>query len=111
MREEIRKHEAAIKILEEQKYSIEAFLLETMDAAGIDQARGQRATITKSPRDVPLVKDWDKFYAYIYKAKAFHLLERRAARAAWSEEVESRKGKPLPGVEAFKKVSLNMRSL
>lgn len=71
---------------------------------------GERATMSVSLTTVPQVKDWDKFYRYIKKADAFHLLERRPAAKAWREEVENRRGKLVPGTEGFEKSTLNLRN-
>lgn len=49
--------------------------------------------------DVPTVKDWPKFYAYIVKNKAFDLLERRPGKAAIKARWED--GKQVPGVDKF----------
>lgn len=111
VRENIRHYEAEIKKLEEQKHAIEEAIQAQMKAAGLDQARGSLATASVSTKQVANVSDWDKFYTYIGRNKAFHLLQRRVSDTAWREEVESRKGKALPGVEAFTKTSLNLRSL
>jgi hypothetical protein len=55
-------------------------------------------TIYISPQVAPKVVDWDKFYGYISKTEAFHMLERRPSRAAFRELHEAHKH--VPGVEA-----------
>jgi hypothetical protein len=111
IREKIRVLESQAKELKESKSLLEDDILEQMSKEGITKSTGTTASVSVSTTVVPQVEDWDKFYTYILRQKAFHLLERRAASAAWREEVEARKGKHLPGVSPFTKTALNLRSL
>lgn len=110
IRENIREYEAKIKVLQEEKSKLEELVLSQLNELGLDKATGQKATVSITTTEVPSVQDWDKFHSYILRNKAFYLLERRAAVAAWREEVKSR-SKPIPGVESFTKTTLNLRSL
>jgi hypothetical protein len=80
-----------------------------MKDEGVLKITGHEATVSVSINTVASVKDWDKFYKYIRKNDAFHLLERRPASKAWREEVEIRRGKVVPGTEGFEKRTLNLR--
>ena len=111
VRAKIREYEVEIKHLDEHKRALEELVLAQLDDLGIDKASGAKASVAVSEKTVPTVKDWDAFYTYILRKKAFHLLERRPAVAAWREEVESRKGDLVPGTESFVKRTLNLRSL
>ncbi len=100
------------------------------DATGIS---GSAWGVKIKPDVIPQVQDWDKFYAYVSKERAFHLLQKRVAPASieeiWStakeavreklsrsrksaEEIEvaeyAAMGKAVPGVVPFhiKKISL-----
>lgn len=68
---------------------------------------GKVARVTVYNEDVPTVKNWDKFYDYVIKNKAFDLLQRRLNAAAVEERWEAKK--KIPGVEPFAvtKISLN----
>ena len=110
-RESVRLYEAKIKEIKEEITAIEEAIIAQLKDLGLDQAKGSKASVSVSKKDVANVVDWDKLYTYIGRQKAFHRLQRRVSEAAWREEVESRKGKSLPGVEAFSKTSLNLRSL
>lgn len=57
---------------------------------------------------VAQVTDWDAFYAYIYKNKFGHLLQRRVSDPAWRELMEQ--GKKVPGTTPFTKKRLNFRA-
>jgi hypothetical protein len=111
LRSRMREYQSLIKEIEEQKNLLEADVIAELELLGIDKATGAKASVALTKPLVPTVKDWDKFHSYILRSKAFHLLERRAAVAAWREEVESRDGKAIPGVESFEKKVLNLRSL
>lgn len=73
---------------------------------GYTTANGNKAelkTITGAS-----VTDWSKLAAYIYKNKALALMQRRINKAAWLERLEARKGRPLPGVKKFERVTLSV---
>lgn len=110
-REEIRVIESQLKRLKGTRDEMEARILDELDKQGLSKATGNLATVSISTITVPAVQDWDKFYMYVRKNKAFHLLERRPAAKPWREEVEARKGRAIPGVSEFQKTSLNLRNL
>lgn len=66
------------------------------DAKGIS---GSVANVRVENDEIPQVKDWDKFYAYVKKTNAFDLLQRRlnpkAVTDRWADK------KKVPGVESF----------
>lgn len=86
-------------------------MIDQLDADGTTMT-GDKDVATASITDtvVAQVVDWDKFYRYISKNKAFYLLQRRVADKAWREEViDQRKGRLIPGTEKFTKRRLNLR--
>ena len=96
--------------LRAQYVEIEATTIEEMKKQSLEKASGDLASASISENEVPSVKDWNKLTSWIKKNAAYHLFERRVSKAAWSELVTNRKGRPLPGVESFEKVSLNIRA-
>lgn len=84
-------------------------LIEAMNKQGLESASGQKATVSISQPIFPSVSDWDAFYGYIHKTKSYHLLERRPAAAGCRELFEL--GREIPGVVAFAKTRLNVRSV
>ena len=74
----------------------------------IDGARGELASVSLSETDVPAVKDWNKLTPWIKKNDAMHLFERRISKSSWVELLNLRKGRPIPGIEAFTKIGLNL---
>lgn len=88
---------------------IESKLLAAMDAIGTEQARNKVATATVSEKIMPKVEDWDKFYAFIHRYKAYYLLERRCASVAFRETLDTR-SKPIPGTTTFTKRTVGIRT-
>lgn len=107
-RDAIRDLDNKLKALKRSFREKEEKILDRMQEEGALKVTGQSATISVSINTVASVKDWDKFYRYIKQHNAFHLLERRPASKAWREEVEIRRGKPVPGSEGFEKRTLNL---
>jgi len=107
-RELIRACEAKAKILSAEKDELEEQLLERMDSEGVRTSTGKHASagITESIR--PNVTDWDVFYAFIFKNKYTHMLERRPS-VTGCRELFTLKGN-IPGVEPFVKRTINLRS-
>lgn len=83
-------------------------LLSILEESSLSSASGSIASISLSENVVPTVEDWDKFYQYVHRHKAYHLLERRPAAAPYREELEIRSGKDIPGVKPFTRKTLNM---
>ncbi len=110
-REEIRQLQASIDKRKKAYKLKEDAALTRLEKEGTSKVTGEFATMSVSITTVPQVVNWDKLYQFIKRNSAFHLLERRPAAKAWREEVESRRNRPIPGVEGFQKRSLNLRNL
>lgn len=87
-----------------------AALMERMEKAGTDKVASSKASVTMSVTTVATNMDWDKVYAYITKHKAFHLLEKRVANAAYREAL-SLNPRGIPGITPFERKTLNLRAL
>lgn len=103
--------QAQMKILEEEESGLETQMLVQMEEQGLDQVRGEKATVSISKSKVPQVKDWDALNRFILRHKALHLYQRRLAVGAYREAIELNNGKQLPGVEEFDKTTLNVRKV
>ena len=88
----------------------EELVMNELNRTGLEGAKGDLASVSLSETEVPAVKDWNKLLRFIKKEGALHLFERRIAKGAWVGLVESRKGRPLPGVETFTKKGLHLTS-
>lgn len=108
LREEIRSDEAKINAKKEKLEALKADLIQTMDDQGIESSRGTSATVSITESIQPAVKDWDKFYPWLYKNKAGYLMFKRLSAPAYRELLESRNGRAIPGVESFNQKKLNI---
>lgn len=54
------------------------------------------------------IKDWPKLTAFVHKQRAYEVFQRRLNKAAILEHLEARKGRPVPGVSQFQKVTLSV---
>ena len=76
------------------------------DTSGV---AGRVARVQTSPKDVPRVADWDKFYAFVKRKGAFYMLQRRLSEPAIKEVWDAKK--EVPGVDRFKTVSVSCTKL
>lgn len=109
LREKKRALDAQVKELEGQIEERSAELLERMKAEGMDKFTSAHASFSASSSVVANVEDWDAFWAYIYKNKYGHLLQRRVSDPAYRELLDAKK--KVPGVQPFIKERLNIRAL
>lgn len=84
--------------LNEDIRRIEIELLKTMSEQDLYQVKTNDGAVYRAQQVVPKVVNWDEFYKYIAREKAFHMLERRPTRTAFRELYEL--GQHVPGVEA-----------
>jgi hypothetical protein len=106
LREHKRELEAEVKKVEESIGLIEQELLELLDAQETTRGDGKLATVSVSEAVVPVVKDWDAFWDYVFRSKNTQLLQNRVSAPAWREicEVESMP----PGTEPFVKRGIRL---
>lgn len=86
----------------------EAQLLAAMDAVGTERAGDSNFTATVTTLVMPQIENWDKFYTYIHRNKAYYLLERRTAAVAFRETLNSR-SRSIPGATTFTKRTVSVR--
>jgi len=93
-------HNAQIKLLNEDIRDYEHRIWQIMNTEDPPLLKfgTARGTVYLSPQVSPKVVDWDKFYGYIIKTEALHMLERRPSRGAFRELHAAHKA--VPGVEA-----------
>ena len=96
-----------VEQLEAEESELREHIINTLPKSEASGVAGRVARVTVHTKDVPQVKDWAKFYAYVKKTGQFDLMQRRLADGAVKERLEA--GKKLPGVEVFRAtvVSLN----
>ena len=107
-REKIREMEGKLNELKKGYTSLSDEIMDAMEENGLDQIRGTKATLSLKKTDVANVLDWEKVYNYVHRHKAYHLMFRRIADAAFREELELRGKRGIPGIEIFTRRSCGL---
>jgi len=107
-REEQRAAQAHADELKEKMAPLEEALLERLNAEGLTQAAGSKATIYVKKTEEPDVKDWQAVYGYVAKHGAWEILQKRISSTAWRERREE--GDEVPGIDVFIRQKLNLRT-
>lgn len=106
LREQRKQAEAVVNEFKEKESAIEAHLMGNFGRSDLDGAKGKLANAVIKHSTVAEVTDWDAYYAYIGKQKAWDLLQKRPAitalRARWDA------GKTVPGVAAKEITTLSI---
>lgn len=92
--------------IKSEESALKDHVLESFNKADIEGARGKVATASITTKTVAQVEDWDKFYAYIHKNKAYEMLQRRVSDTAFRERLEAKK--TVPGVKPFNVLGLSL---
>lgn len=106
IRDERRRIAARDKELVEAWRTNEMLMISALDAQGSITSATTAGRATISEEVVPNVDDWDAFYDYIWEQKAFHLLQKRPAAAAYRELVAA--GEDVKGLSPFTKRSISL---
>lgn len=109
LREQKRKLEEELKVVEDSYTKLADELMETLDKQGMAKATGKTATVSVSSSVVGQIEDDVAFFAYVKKTGYFHLFQRRLSDASVREILEQ-KGS-IPGIKPFTKKRLNLRTL
>jgi nitric oxide reductase large subunit len=88
------------EVNKQKRTVVETFIRDIMNENEQTAATTAAGSVLVSKKEVQNVKNWDDFYEYIYKNKAFYLLQRRVSSTALAEAMNLEE---VPGVE---KVSL-----
>lgn len=88
----------------------ETTVLQRLRAEGLEKASGSLGTVSVSESEEPTVEPegWPKVWEWIYKNRAFEMLQKRLSAPAWRERRDA--GITVPGTTTFLNVRLNMRS-
>ena len=97
--------EKAVAGVEGEIKDLESVIMEDLEKSDTDRASSKSGMVSVKSAVVAQVIDWDAFYAYIYKNKFGHLLQRRVSEPAWRELQEQ--GKKVPGTEPFSRKKLH----
>ena len=104
---EINKLEDKKSKLKGKYKEMETALLADMNKnEGLTAAAGKLAKVSITRQIVPKVDDWNKFYNYIARNRAFDLLQRRVSITAFKERLEANKKVAGVSAEKIRKVNL-----
>lgn len=98
-----------VDAIAEDETALRDHIIETLPKSQASGVAGKVARVTVVTKDVPQVKDWTKFYAYVAKTKQFDLLQRRLAEGALKERSEA--GIKVPGIEVFHAVTVSLNKV
>ncbi len=110
IREERRKIAIKDKELEEDFKDLETKITVRLAAEGAEKASSKTATVSLSHTTVATVKDWDALCKWVKRTGHFQLFQRRISDPSFRELLDL-KYKEIPGLKAFDKTSLNLRSI
>lgn len=88
--------------------TLEGWLLEALNASGVDSMRAPGGTFYKTSRTSAKVHEWSKTLDYIRENDAWELLEARVSKTA-AEAIMADTGLPIPGVDVKREIALNVR--
>lgn len=108
IRERKRKLDEQVKTLADEYKEVEAIVIERLTSEETDSGKGKRASASITHEIVADIVDFDELAKYVKKTGYFHLFQRRISNPAFRELAAKR---PVPGLAAFTKVKLNLRSI
>lgn len=95
--------------IEAEEKALKEHIITTLPKSETTGVAGKLARVTVVSKEIPQVRDWDAFYKYVIKNKAFDMLQRRLSDTAVNARLEA--GKKVDGVEIFKTVSLSINKV
>lgn len=108
VRDERRLIAARDKVLVAEYTGLEEQLIARLKAEKSEMSSSALATASMSTTPIPMVEDWDKYYAYMRESDSLHLLQRRPAVGAMNELKDA--GVEIPGVRWIDKESISLRT-
>lgn len=98
------KKSKAQKVVDEigkEESALEQHMIAELEKQEADGVTGRKAKARINKKEVPILKtdEQDKFYAYVKKHSAFHLLQKRLSSTAIREMWDA--GKKIPGIDKF----------
>lgn len=88
--------------------TLEAWLLDALNKAGVDSMRAPKGTFYKTTHSSVTVNRWSQTLEYIQEHEAWELLEARVSKTA-VEAIIADTGQSIPGVVISRATSLNVR--
>lgn len=101
-------YNTAKKGINEQLSKLEAWLLEKMNAEGLESFKTAEGTAYQVKTDSTSVADWNSFIEHVIETQSWQLLEKRVSKQAVRELLDDGQGIP-PGVNYFTRIDVNIR--
>lgn len=95
--------------LEKEESALREHMIQNFKKDKLDGARGSGRSLSITSTEVPVLKDWKKFFRFASKKGNDDLLARSVHSTAWRERVEA--GRAVPGVESFTRVGLRVNRI
>jgi hypothetical protein len=102
----IKEVEVEIKVIDEEIVSLKGVMFTEFARSEIDGAIGKLARAEVKRELFPQATDWARFYEYVKKNDAFHLLHKRLSIDAYREVRDS--GAIIPGLVDFVKMDIKV---
>ncbi len=83
-------------------------VINELKSQDLDGANGTKAKVSLNQTLSATISDYTKFERYVYANKALHLLNKTPNTKAWREILEDRKGRPIPGLSPYNRLSLRL---
>lgn len=110
LRNERKALEAQAGVIEAEEKALKEVLIQDFDKASLKEVKTVLGVVKLVNKTIyQHDKDsggWDKIWAYIFKAKAFDLLEKRLHQGACKARYEDKK--PIPGVKTFNAITIKL---
>lgn len=95
-----------VTAIKEKETALNNHIIEQLPKSDATGVAGKTARVRVLTKAVPVVEDWDKFYAYVSRQKAWELMQRRINTRAIQERLEA--GKKVSGTGEFTAVSVSV---
>lgn len=101
-----KKLETQAEDIKKEQIRLREHIINNLPKSKASGVSGRKARVTIVIKEILQVKDWTKFYAYMFKKKSPELLQKRLSEGAVQERLEA--GEDIPGVEIFKTKTVSM---
>lgn len=109
LREERKVAQKVVDEIESKEKALKEHIINTLPKSETTGVAGKMARVTVVTKEVPQIKDYDKFFAYVKKTGDFDLLQRRLSVEAVNARIDAKK--KVPGIEMFSAVTVSLNKV
>lgn len=110
LKQVIKAKEEEVSEVRSQVTSLESEVIAYLQEQGLKGSRSDSVTVSISTTRRASIADYDKALQWIKRHGAWQLFERRISAKAY-EEIREELGKPVPGLQEYEQVRLNVRKV